>query len=158
MFRVKMSLFAVAIFLSLLAGLTNSCGPTVLPQRPPEGYQGLVVEGPIVGMDDYWIYQRPDGSRVKLGAGNPLYRIEFPLWVGKIWRFSSTATSILNRPAGTASIPVEIECFAASLESITIKAGNFDAFECRCECMIAGATGGFERFCGKRTFWYAPRA
>ena len=158
MFKVKMPLIARIALLLLVVSFNDGCGSRLLPERPPEDYKGLVVEGPILGMEDYWIYQRPDGSRTKLGAGNLLYHVEFPLWVGRIWKFPSTATSIINRPAGTASIPVEIECFAASMASTTVKAGKFEAFECRCECMIAGAAGDFERYCGKWTFWYAPRA
>jgi len=152
-----MPLFACAALLFLVGSLTNGCGPRLLPERPPDNYKVSIVEGPTLGMEDYWIYQRPDGSRIKLGAGNLLYHVEFPLWVGRVWRLPSTA-SLLRQPQGTRSIPVEIECFAAAFEPITLKAGEFEAFECRCQCMIAGAAGGYEPDCGRWTFWYAPRA
>ncbi len=157
MFKVRMPLFAGAALLLLAVSLTSGCGPKLLPERPPEDYKGMVVEGPILGIEDHWIYQRPDGRRIKLGAGNLLYHIEFPLWVGRVWRIPGTA-SLLGQPPGTRSIPVEIECFAASYDSITIKAGRFEAFECRCQCMLTGALGSYEPDCGKWTFWYAPRA
>ena len=157
MFKVNIPLIARAALLFLVGSFASGCGPRLLPERPPEDYKGLVVEGPILGMEDYWIYQKPDGTRTKRGAGNLLYHVEFPLWVGRAWRLPSTA-SLLGQPPGTRSIPVEIECFAAAYDSITVKAGKFAAFECRCECMIAGATGGYDPYCGKWTFWYAPRA
>jgi hypothetical protein len=132
------------------------CAPTLLPQRPPENYQGRIAEGPILQSEDYWIYRRPDGSRIKLGAGTLLDKVEFPLWVGRVWTYQSTAPGS-GQPVTGHRTPVEIECEAAAFRSVTVAAGNFEAFECKCRCTVR-VTGVYDPSCGEWTVWYAPQA
>ena len=146
--------FAAAM-LFLLCSFTQSCAPRLLLQRPPENYQGPIAEGPVLQSDDYWIYRRADGSRIKLGAGNPLAKVEFPLWVGRIWRSQGTAT-LRGQPVTSSRISTEIECEATAFKPITVAAGTFEAFECKCGCTVTG--GPYDPWCGDWTIWYAPAA
>jgi lipoprotein NlpI len=146
-------LTGIATLLRLL--IAYGCGAVSSPQKMPENYQGPIAEGPVLQAEDYWIYQRADGTRAKAGAGNSLEKPEFPLWVGKIWRYRSTG---MYRGRAAQATPIEIECLAKSFQPITVKAGKFEAFECRCECVVIGAYGVYERECGEWTYWYAPQA
>ena len=145
-------MFAGAATLFLL----YSCAPKLLPQRPPENYKGPIAEGPILQAEDYWIYRRPDGTRIKAGAGTLLSKVEFPLWVGRAWKFPSTAY-ISGQPETGHRTPAEIECEATAFKPVTVAAGSFEAFECRCECKLTGAGGVYDPDCGRWTVWYAPQ-
>ncbi len=134
-----------------------SCAPRPMLQRPPENYQGLVAEGLVLQAEDYWIYRKADGSRVKLGAGTVLARLEFPLWVGRVWHYQDTAARSGHAETSHRT-PVEIQCEASAFELVKVPAGSFDAFECKCACTIIGTTGVYEPDCGEWTIWYAPRA
>src|SRR5574341_1076205 len=147
----------VAALMLLVGSCAYGCAPAALPQRPTENYQGPIAEGPILQADDYWIYQKSDGARMKLGAGTLLSRIEFPLWLGKVWKSASTA-SRLGGPVTGHRTPVEIECVAAALESVTVMAGTFEAFRCNCQCTVSGVIGVYDENCGTWTAWYAPQA
>jgi lipoprotein NlpI len=93
---------------------------------------------------------------MKLGAGTLLSPIEFPLWVGRVWRFASTA-SMRGHPATGRRTAVEIECVATAFEPVTVTAGHFEAFQCKCQCTVSGV-GIYEDDCGTWTVWYAPQA
>ena len=152
--RNSLPSFAAAMLL-LLCSFTQSCAPRLLSERPPENYQGPIAQGPVLQSGDYWIYQRADGSRVKFGAGNSLAKVEFPLWVGRIWRFPSTAT-LRGQPVTSHRILAEIECEATAFKPIAVAAGGFEAFECLCRCTVTG--GPYDPWCGDWTIWYAPAA
>lgn len=143
--------FAGAAVLFLLGSFSYGCAPRLLPQRPPENYKGPIAEGPILQPEDYWIYQRPDGTRMKLGAGTLLSDVQFPLWMGRIWRFESGAL-LRGQPQTSKAhrTPVQIECEATAFKPITVAAGNFEAFECKCQCTLVGRGGGiYEPDCGQ---------
>ncbi|HEY2986963.1 MAG TPA: hypothetical protein VGL11_04505 [Candidatus Binatia bacterium] len=151
---------ALGVTLFLFCGLLYGCAqnaPTASPERPPQNYQGPLAEGPVLQADDYWIYKRADGTRIKAGAGSMLAKVEFPLWIGRVWRYDSSA-HLMGHAENAPRTPVVIECAANRLVSITVPAGRFDAFQCRCECTIVGASGVYERECGEWTLWYAPQA
>ena len=153
---VKTRLPAAALMF-LVGSYTYGCAPATLPQRPTDNYKGPIAEGPILQSDDYWIYRRADGTRMKLGAGTLLSQIEFPLWLGKVWKSASTASK-LGGPVTGRRTPVEIECVAAALESITVTAGTFEAFRCDCQCTVSGMIGVYDDNCGTWIVWYAPQA
>ncbi len=132
-----------------------ACAPTDLPRRPAQNYQGPIAEGPILQADEYWIYSKADGTRMKLGAGTLLTKIEFPLWLGRVWKYADTA-SMLGGPETGHRTPVEIDCTATAFESITVSAGTFEAFRCNCRCTVPGV-GFYERDCGSWNAWYAPQ-
>jgi len=150
----SLPVFTAGAILFLLCSFTQSCAPRLLLQRPPENYQGPIAEGPILQAEDYWIYQRPDGSRIKVGAGTLLSKVEFPLWVGRVWRFQSTA-SLEGQPVATRRIPTEIACEAVAFRPVTVAAGTFEAFECQCRCTVT--SGRYDPWCGDWTIWYAPQ-
>src|SRR5712691_10719218 len=103
--------FAGAAMFFLLSGVIWSCAQSVSPQKPPENYKGPIEERPEVQSQEYWIYERPDGNRIKLGTANSLDKPEFPLWVGKIWQYRTTA-SLSARPPGAGRTPAQVECQA----------------------------------------------
>lgn len=148
--------FTTGAILFLLCSFTLSCAPTVMPVRPPENYRGPIAEGPILQAEDYWIYRRADGSRVKVGAGTLLSKVEFPLWMGRVWKYQSTASRI-GHPVTGHGTSAEIECEAAAFKAVTVAAGSFEAFECKCRCTVR-VTGVYDPDCGQWTVWYAPQA
>ena len=153
--RSQPRLQATTLKLFVLIFITG-CAPTALPRLPSDKYQGPVADGPILQADDYWIYGKTDGSRMKLGAGTLLSKLEFPLWLGKTWKYADSA-SMLGGPVTGRRTPVEIECVAAAFESITVTAGTFEAFRCQCQCTVPAA-GFYDADCGTWNAWYAPRA
>lgn len=144
---------ALFIFVALL----DACAPQVAQRTPPDTYKGPIAEGPTLQIDDYWIYRRPDGSRVKTGAGSTMPIVEFPLWVGRTWTYRTDAVTEGQPRTTRARALIEITCEATRFESIVLPAGSFDAFRCQCECAIVGESMS-DRFCFGRTIWYAPRA
>lgn len=150
--RNSLPSFAAAM-LVLLCSFIQGCAPRLLPDKPPENYRGPIAEGPVLQSGDYWIYRRADGTRAKLGAGNPLAKVEFPLWVGRIWKFPSTASQ-MGQPVTGHRIATEIECEATAFKFITVETGTFEAFECKCRCTVT--SGPYDPWCGDWTIWYAP--
>jgi hypothetical protein len=61
-------------------------------------------------------------------------------------------------PANGRRTAVEIECVAAAFETVTVTAGHFEAFQCKCQCTVSGMIGVYEDDCGTWTVWYAPQA
>lgn len=135
----------------------SGCAPTMSPVSPPESYKGPVAEGPKLQAGDFWIYERADGRRIKLGAGTLLSHLGFPLWVGKTWKYPSEGTRLGVDPATSRQLrpSVEIECEVTGFEKIAVTAGTFEAFECKCVCTMLGP----DRVClDQWTVWYAPKA
>ena len=153
--RVKPRSRAAALTGLVLMFLTG-CAPTTSQRLPPDNYQGPIADGPILQADDYWIYGKSDGSRMKLGAGTLLSKPEFPLWLGKAWKDADSA-AMLGGPVTGRRTPVEIACVAAVFESITVAAGTFEAFRCQCQCTVPAA-GFYDADCGTWHAWYASRA
>lgn len=154
--KLSSTFLAAAVTLFLFCSVIDGCAPTLLPQRPPENYQGALAESPSVEAGDYWIYQRPDGSRVK--AGTLFTKVEFPLWIGRKWTYRSGALPMGQPQTSKAHrAPVDVTCEATAFNPIAVEAGSFDAFECRCECNLVGGSPHYENNCGEWTVWYAPQ-
>ena len=152
---MRKSLLTSALWPVLVYGLVSSCTPPVPSVNPPENYKGPIAEGPKLQAGDYWIYERADGRRIKLGAGTFLSHLGFPLWVGKTWKYPGDAIRSREDPATAPRVPTEIECEVTSFKAITVTAGAFEAFECNCQCTVH--VGGYEPYCGQWTVWYAPK-
>ena len=158
MFNRVQSRSQAAALMFLVIGFVNGCTPTALPSRPTDSnYKGPIAEGPVLQADEYWIYGKTDGSRMKLGAGTLLSRIEFPLWLGRVWKYPDTASMLGGSVTGRRT-DVEIECVAAAYEPITVTAGTFEAFRCKCQCTVSGMIGVYNEDCGTWNAWYAPQA
>jgi lipoprotein NlpI len=140
----------------LLGSLIYSCGATLPPStKPPENYKGVVAESPAHETEDYWIYQRADGSTMKVRARSYPMTIDFPLWVGRTWSYSRYSLTLgQSGPSNATRVPVEATCEVAALKSINVPAGTFEAFECNCTCKVP--VDFFHRGCGWWTLWYAP--
>jgi hypothetical protein len=145
-------------FSVLLWLFITGCAPAMSPVNPPENYKGPIAEGPKLQVGDYWIYERGDGRRVKLGAGTLLGDLRFPLWIGKTWTYPSEGIPSGFDPATYRGgrVSLEIKCEVRGFKEITVTAGTFDAFECRCQCGIFSS--GYHPDCGQWTVWYAPKA
>jgi len=81
----------------------------------------------------------------------------FPLWVGKSWSYEGTAIAgginpTKPRPIGA----TEVVCQVLNFKQITVTAGTFGAFQCRCRCELAVVSSHYDSNCGEWTFWYAP--
>jgi lipoprotein NlpI len=141
----------------LLGSLIYSCAATLPPAtKPPENYQGVIVESPLHQPEDYWIYQKADGSTLKTRARSYPMTIDFPLWLGRTWSYSrDSLPRMYTGPSNANRIPVETTCEVTAFRPITVPAGSFDAVECNCNCRVP-ARGHFESECGRYTFWYAP--
>jgi tetratricopeptide (TPR) repeat protein len=147
-----------AAMLFFLCGFSGGCASGWSPpQRPPEKNQGPLAESPKVESGDYWIYERADGNRMKATSVTQVVNVDFPLWLGRTWLYQSGALPIGQPQTSKAHrAPVNVTCEAIAFSPIVVPAGRFDAFECRCECKIAGGPGVYESECGEWNFWYAP--
>ena len=141
----------------LLWGLISSCAPPLSSLTPPENYKGPIAERPVHQGGDYWVHQRGDGTRAKFGTAL-LTNIEFPLWVGKTWSYQGQALP-MGQPQESKAFrsPVRIDCDVAGFRQITVAAGNFEAFECKCQCTSL-LPFTYDPNCGSWTLWYAPQA
>ena len=150
--------FARAALLFTLCELIHACAPKVLPQRPPENYKGPIAEGPLLRADEYWIYRRPDGTRIKAGSGTLGAPVEFPLWIGRAWTYR-TGVLPMGQPETSKAYrpPVDITCEVTAFKTVSVAAGRFESFECQCECRLAEGAGIYEADCGRWTIWYAPQ-
>lgn len=143
----------------LLWAFVSSCAPAISPVNPPENYKGPAAEGPKLQARDYWIYERGDGRRVKVGAGSFLSNLRFPLWVGKTWKYPSEGIPMDFDPATyrAGHVPLEISCEVTGFKGTRVTAGKFEAFECECLCTVIAAGADYDPFCGQWTVWYAPK-
>ncbi len=137
----------------LLWGLVAGYASPLLSATPPEGYKGPTAERPEHQGGDYWVYQRGDATRVKFGTAL-LTNIEFPLWVGKTWSYQGQAR-LAGQPQESKAFrsPTRIDCEVAGFTQITVAAGNFGAFECRCQCNAL--LPQYNPDCGAWTIWFA---
>ena len=140
----------------LLSGLLAGCAPALPPTAPPEGYKGPVAEGPRLGAGEYWVYERGDGKRMQFGAGSFLGNLRFPLWIGRWWSYPGEATMQRHDPAKAVRLATQIDCKVVAFKSVTVAAGTFEAFECRCGCLVYAPY--VNENCGDWMIWYAPQA
>ncbi|HEY3304187.1 MAG TPA: tetratricopeptide repeat protein [Candidatus Binatia bacterium] len=146
---VSMSLF--------LGAVAYGGAPTASPEKLTGNYQGPVAERPSHESGDYWIYVKPGGDRFRVESGNIMLNVEFPLRVGGIWKYRSGALYEGQPQTSKATrATVEIACEATAFKTVTVAAGSFEAFECRCECNVIGRAGR-DKICGEWILWYAPR-
>ena len=137
----------------LVYGIFASCAPTISLVRPPESYKGPIAEKPVLLQGDYWVFER--GNLAKVRSTALATNIEFPLWVGKTWRYDGEALRV-GQPATSKAprITVRVECTVATFKPVTVTAGTFEAYECECQCNVTG--GRYDTDCGGSTIWYAP--
>jgi hypothetical protein len=140
-------------------GMLTACAPIPPSMNAPENYQGPMAEFPTVQPADYWIYEIAGGrtvsSRPEILLKSPDY--SFPLWVGKSWFYDVISTRIEGMEL-TESTPVRLrlDCQVISFSKVTVRAGAFDAFECKCQCRVIGSIRASDRACSAHTTWYAP--
>ena len=124
---------------------------------PPANYTGPIAEGPIQKAGHYWVYENAHGRRVTKGSGPVLGRLKFPLWVGKWWSFESRGYLEGRDPRKVPhNIVMEIDCKVVSFKQITVIAGTFGAFQCKCICGVPLAGPNLDPYCGTSIYWYAP--
>lgn len=136
-----------------LWGLIGSCAPTLSSLTPPENYKGPITDHPTHQGGDYWVYERDNRTRVKVGTAT-LTNLRFPLWIGKTWSYQGGAL-LLGQPQESKAfrIPTQIDCEVTGFGQITVTAGTFGAFECRCLCTVLSSH--YNPYCGESTIWYA---
>lgn len=149
-----LSLRLIPILLSS-ALIVIGCATTVNQSTPPENYKGPIAAEPVIRVGDYWIFERGNSTRAK--STTVIANIEFPLWVGKTWRYDVGAHRH-NQPPTTKSSPVPAwaECYVVSFGDITVSAGKFGAFQCDCQCHVVGGEGVYQEGCGMWSIWYVP--
>jgi hypothetical protein len=134
----------------------SSCATTTTRPTPPENYQGPIASEPVIRPGDYWIYERGDSTRSK--STRMLSNLQFPLWIGKTWRYDTAARRPNQPPNTPAEIPAWIDCSVAAVNDVSVPAGSFRAFQCECQCLIVGGERFYQEGCGAWTAWYAPEA
>jgi hypothetical protein len=82
--------------------------------------------------------------------------LNFPLTVGKKWRYSMSWLFKPKNSRGTAAVEATIEAF----EKIRVPAGEFDAFRIASREALGGTSPIGSQYAGEttRTYWYAPAA
>lgn len=144
----------VTALIGLLISLTG-CTIAPPPTTPPENYKGPVAEQPVTGTGDYWVYERADRKRVKGGAAL-LANLNFPLWIGKVWKTHGQALPLGQPPTSKATrIVTDVDVQVTAYKQVTVPAGTFDAFEIKFQCTIP--SGYYAPDCGQWTVWYAPK-
>src|SRR6266536_4665460 len=149
-----MSFVFLLLFLLQSALVVVSCGTTINQPTPPENYQGPIAAQPVIQQGDYWIYQRGDSTRAK--SSRLLSNLDFPLWIGKTWRYESGARRLSQPPSTASSIPAWVECYVSAFREVTVPAGSFGAFQCECQCRLIGGEAFYQEGCGVWTIWYVP--
>ena len=144
-----------SVLLLMSAIIVGSCATTMNQSTPPENYKGPIAAQPVIQQGDYWIYERSDSTRVK--ATSLIFNLQFPLWLGKTWRYESGARRPNQPPTSTASpTPAWVECYVSGFRAVTVPAGSFGAFQCECQCHIVGGEAFYQEGCGEFTIWYVP--
>lgn len=144
-------------FVFLLLGsalLLGGCATTTNQAAPPRNYQGPMASEPVIQAGDYWIYERGDSTRTKSTRMFP--SLQFPLWVGKTWRYDTAARRPNQPPNTPAEIPAWVDCSVVALNDVSVPAGSFRAFQCECQCFIVGGERFYQEGCGTWTAWYVP--
>jgi hypothetical protein len=82
--------------------------------------------------------------------------LDFPLVVGKQWRYT---TDWLFKPKG-ASGSIAVEVVVNAYETVTVPAGEFEAFMLTSRERLSGTSPINSQYAGEitRTYWYAPAA
>lgn len=142
------------LILLLSAGVVGSCASTMNQATPPESYNGPIATQPVIEPGDYWIYERGNSTRAK--SMRLFSNLNFPLWIGKSWRYETSARRPNQPPTSTGTIPAWIECYVRAFTEIKVPAGSFRAFQCECECRVTGGEGVYQEGCGMWTIWYVP--
>ena len=139
--------FLYLLFL-LVSGLSTSCAPAVHPTSPPDSYRGPRAEQPTIERGDYWLFERGNATRTKSAAIFP--NIGFPLWIGKTWSYEGEARRANLPPSSTASpLRTQIDCYVSGFEQVTVRAGTFAAFQCKCGCELLSGMGQYEPEIGR---------
>ncbi|HEX9445940.1 MAG TPA: hypothetical protein VGA73_17605, partial [Candidatus Binatia bacterium] len=145
--------------LSAAVLLVAGCAAAIPPlTKAPESYRGPSAEAPVSHPRDDWTFELGDGEKAKYRPETLLknYHVTFPLWVGKSWWYETASRRQTGYGPLTMDLRMHIECQVASFRPITVKAGTFDAFECRCACDVVGNAETY--LCEVWTWWYAPAA
>jgi hypothetical protein len=151
-----MRIVVLLLVISQSGLVLNSCVTPTTQPAPPADYQGPIASEPAIRPGDYWIYERGDSTRTK--SARMFSDLQFPLWIGKTWRYDTVArrrNQPLNAPA---EIPAWVDCAVVGLNDISVPAGSFRAFQCECQCLIVGGERFYQEGCGAWTAWYAPEA
>gem|GEM_PF-3166418 len=143
-----------SVLLLMSTIIVGSCATTMNQSTPPENYKGPIAAQPVIQQGDYWIYERGDSTRVK--ATSIISNLQFPLWIGKTWRYESEARRPNQPLTSKASIPAWIECYVSGFSDITVPAGSFSGFQCDCQCRLVGGEAFYQEGCGELTVWYVP--
>ena len=144
-----------SVLLLISTIIVGSCATTMNQSTPPKNYRGPIAAQPVIQQGDYWIYERGDSTRVK--ATSLIFNLQFPLWLGKTWRYESGARRPNQPPTSTASpTPAWVECYVSGFRAVTVPAGSFGAFQCECQCHIVGGEAFYQEGCGEFTIWYVP--
>ncbi len=93
--------FVFLLLVLLQSAFVVSCATPINQPAPPENYKGPIAAQPVIQQDDYWIYERGYSTRVK--STRLLSNLDFPLWIGKTWRYESGANRPNQPPTSTAS-------------------------------------------------------
>ena len=147
----------VFLLLTLLQStlVVSGCATAINQSTPPENYKGPIASEPVIQPGDYWIYERGNSTRAK--STRLSSNLQFPLWIGKTWRYETGARRPNQPPTSTASpIPAWVECYVTAFSDVTVPAGSFRAFQCDCQCHIVGGERFYQEGCGVWTTWYVP--
>ncbi|HKA33190.1 MAG TPA: tetratricopeptide repeat protein [Candidatus Binatia bacterium] len=156
-FRLHKTLVLKSLLCAIaLAG----CAPAAVPSvKPPESYNGPIVEAPVPQAGDFGTYEVASGTNFRSGAENVLKnpKLSFPLWIGKRWSYEFEITRVSGRSLHPkAPSRANDECEVTAFEKVTVKAGTFDAFACKCKCEMVGTPLIWNEYCGTTIIWYAP--
>lgn len=132
----------------------TGCTISPPPITPPENYKGPIAERPVPVAGDYWVYEQADTRKVK-GSAALLANIDFPLWVGKTWKYQTEIVPLPTRTKLLSSPLAYVDGEVTAYKQVTVPAGTFDAFEIKFQCTVSSL--GWEPDCGRWTIWYAPK-
>lgn len=131
--------------------------PTSVPNRTwvvtavaPDGIEGTENGEPLRLTRDLGVLDSPQNS-----SSNPRY-LEFPLAVGRNWRFVNDWVFKPKGSRGRFSASVTVLAW----EKVRVPAGEFDAFKLSVTEKISGTSPIGSQYAGEttRTYWYAPAA
>ena len=158
--QMKMSLqvthrSGLCMLILFLNEILTSCAPAVPRTFPPEDYDGPIAEQPVLQQGDFWIYEAGNAARVESTGLYP--NLASPLWVGRTWSYE-TEVRRAHLPSASTGSPMrgQVDCAVKGFDKLTVKAGNFAAFRCECDCELIIGEGQYQSGCGTWTMWYAP--
>jgi hypothetical protein len=114
-----------------------------------------MAEQPVFQQRDYWIYEAGNATRAK--STRLQSNLEVPLWVGKTWGYETEGRRA-NLPAASTGSPLrgQVDCAVKAVDKLTVRAGTFEAFRCKCDCELLIGEGQYQSGCGTWTIGYAP--